>query len=494
MTLTRARMRPSSRVVLAVLLLSAVATGTARAELLPPVPRTPIAVATVNDCPSDGILVPSDYLGLSIEWSMVQHWFGTSRDGVVQPTVALLQSLTATPSSPGVLRIGGNSQDGYVWNPAGIITTNALFEGTINRGMIDALFEVARRSGWKVVLGLNLRNNRADLAAAMTRYAVSQDPTHQLLAVETGNEPTVYFGDNGNGYIARVNAYATALQADPVTRPVQIAGPSLANRADLGFLTRMRQSFGPQLPFVTWHHYANRPTLTGLLSNAVSTEWADRLVQVKQAADGTPTRMDEGNSVGRGGLDKVSNVMGSTAWLVDTLLTGAEAGLRGYNVHAWDGYYYPAERRTSYYTPFVVRGGLTYPQPEFYAMALLRNISDKRFCRMTTAVHSTEAVKAWSVIDPVTRHVLVYVVNKGVESGGQVVVAGPAGYSGGARLSRIDDPGECAGRKSEVEGSRLPTNGQFSWTPLAIAPSSSASTYSLEIAPCQTAMLDIPPG
>lgn len=490
MTLTRLRLRPRGLVV-AAMLLAAVASGTARAAAPDPQPSLPIAVATVTDCPADGVQVPKDYLGLSIEWSMVQHWFGTSRMGAVEPTVKLLRSLQASPDAPGILRIGGNSQDGYAWSPTGDITSNALFAGNINTGMVDALFEVARRSGWKVVLGLNLRDNRPDLAAALTHYAVTQDRTHLLLAVETGNEPTLYFGDDGNSYIARINQYVGALQSDPVTRDVAIAGPSLANRADLGFLTRMRQSFGPQLPFVTWHHYANRPTLTGLLSNAVSTEWTDRLDEVRQAAGGTPTRMDEGNSVGRGGLDKVSNVMGSSAWLADTMLTGAQAGLQGYNVHAWDGYYYPAERRTAYYTPFVVRGGLVYPRPELYAMALLKHVAGKTFCRTATAGNT---VKSWGLMDPVGKHVLVYVVNKATDVGGTVDVAAPTGYAGGAVVSRISDPDGCAGRKSAIEGSRLPTQGDYSWTPQAVAANAGTSSYSIDLAPCQTALLDITPG
>ncbi|GAC1440771.1 MAG: glycosyl hydrolase family 79 C-terminal domain-containing protein [Mycobacteriales bacterium] len=490
MTLPRLRLRG---LALGAILLTSITAGAARAARPGPASSAAVAVTSVTDCPSDGVRVPSDYLGLSIEWSMVQHWFGTSRNHVVEPTVALLSSLESSPATAGVLRIGGNSQDGYQWDPTGDVKGNKLFDGTITRGMVDALLEVSRRTGWKIVLGLNLRSNRPDLAAAMTHYVVAHDPTSQLLAVETGNEPTVYFGDDGDSYVARVNSYVDALQSDPVTRRVEIAGPSIANRVDLGLLTRMRQSFGSRLPFVTWHHYANRPTLTGLLSDAVSTEWTDRLDAVKKAADGTPTRMDEGNSVGTGGLDKVSNVMGSTAWLMDSVLTGAQAGLQGYNLHAWDGYYYPAEKRTSYYTPFVVRGGLTFPRPEFYAMALLKDAVGKSFCRTATAA-APDSVKSWGLIDPATQHVLVYVVNKAPDSGGPVVVAAPSGYAGGAVVSRIADPQGCAGRTSAVDGSRLPTHGQFSWTPAAAAAVPGTSSYTVDLAPCQTALLDITPG
>ena len=58
--------------------------------------------------------------------------------------------------------------------------------------MIDALLEVARQSGWKVVLGLNLGADQPAEAAALVRYAVDQDSGHNLLAVAPGNEPGTY--------------------------------------------------------------------------------------------------------------------------------------------------------------------------------------------------------------------------------------------------------------------------------------------------------------
>ena len=489
------RLRPPA-VALGVLLLTALLAGVARADLPRPLPYgQPVTGVAVTGCSADAATVPSDYLGLSVEWSMVQHWFGTSRTDVVQPTIALLQSLEATPGAGGVLRIGGNSQDGYVWNPKADLGTNTLFAGSITPGMIDALLEVSRMSGWRLVLGLNLRDDRPDQAAALTHYAVTHDPTQQLLAVELGNEPTTYFGSDSDGYIARLHTYVDALQNDPVTRSVRITGPALSNRTDLRFLTAMQQSFGSLMPFLTWHHYANRPSITTLLSSAVSAEWTDRLAQVRLAAQGTPTRMDEGNSVGNGGLDRVSNVMGSTAWLTDAMLTGAESGLAGFNVHSWDGFYYATERRTSYYTPFVVRDGLVYPRPEFYALALLKNVTGKQFCSTTTADSPTAPVKAWSLRDATTGHLLVYVVEKRPAHAPALVhVFAPSGYTGGAAVSRIEDPGGCGGRSTTIDSATLPTGGGFTWSPASLAAAPGTSTYSLRLGACQTALLDISPG
>lgn len=470
--------------------LSAVVLGATMAKAAPPVP---IATVAVTGCPADGVQVPSDYLGLSIEWSMVAHWFGTSRTNVVPPTVALLDSLESSPQNTGILRIGGNSQDLHVWRPDGDPKGNHLFDGVITKGMVDALLTVADRSGWKVVLGVNLKGNRPAEAVGLTHYALSRDVDHRIVGVELGNEPTVFFGDDTTSYMARIYSYVQALDADPVTNRVPIIGPSLANRADLAPLTAMRQSYGDRIPWLAWHHYANRPTLTGLLSSAVEKDWSDRIAAVQQAAGGAPTRMDEGNSVGTGGLNNVSNVMGSSTWQVDAMLTAAAAGIGGYHAHAWDGYYYPAAHRESYYTPFVVRGGLVYPRPSFYGLALLRDLPGKRFCNAVTTVPSGGHVKTWTLVDPTTQHLLVYAVNKGEsDAAGDVALTTPMEYGGKASVSRISDPDGCSGRKSSIEGARLPTQGAYTWTPATVEPTA-ASLYSVHLDACQSALIDIAP-
>jgi hypothetical protein len=174
-----------------------------------------IADAAISSCPATEATVPSDYLGLSMEWSMVKVWVGTSRTSVIAPFVNILDSLDASPATPGVLRVGGNSQDGYQWNATGSTTANSLFSGTINSGLVDALLEAARRTGWKVIMGLNLRNDDPAMATALAGYAISQDTGHNLLALELGNEPNGYLSEAD--YLARFQRYAAALAADPGT-------------------------------------------------------------------------------------------------------------------------------------------------------------------------------------------------------------------------------------------------------------------------------------
>jgi hypothetical protein len=177
--------------------------------------------------------VPADYLGLSIEWSMVQHWFGTSRTSVNASLVNLLNSLERNTSTAGVLRIGGNSQDGYQWNQHGSTAGNTLFSGTINAGLVEAVFEVAQRSGWKVVFGLNLRNNSPGMAQDLAKYVVGQDTGGNLLAFEIGNEPNAYLSEQA--FLARYQTYVDQLDGDPATANKPITGPAISENADVGW-------------------------------------------------------------------------------------------------------------------------------------------------------------------------------------------------------------------------------------------------------------------
>ena len=148
-----------------------------------------IADSTISSQPPPGSPVPADYQGLSIEWSMVEHWFGTSAATVVVPFVNVLSSLRRTDTT-GALRIGGNSQDGYRWNLSGSTAGNQLFAGTITPGLVDAVFEVARRAGWRVIFGLNLAADNPALASARTSAASTRPASSWRSSSETNRTAT----------------------------------------------------------------------------------------------------------------------------------------------------------------------------------------------------------------------------------------------------------------------------------------------------------------
>jgi hypothetical protein len=449
----------------------------------------PVTTVAVGACEL-GTVVPTDFLGLSIEWSMVEHWFGTSTETAVPATVELLKTLRSSSLTSGVLRIGGSSQDGYRWDPEGTTARNSLFFGSITSGMVDALLEVARQSGWKVVLGLNLRTDKPEEAAALVRYAVTQDPTRVIMAAAPGNEPDAYLPDLEQ-YLERYGRYAEALAADPLTRTVLLTGPDSAHGKDLARIAALQKAHGSRLAYLGWHHYGNRPSLEKLLDPAVSERFRDRVLAAADGTGLTPVRMSEGNSVGHGGLRKVSDVTGSTAWTVDTVLTGAAAGLAGYHVHSWDNHYYQDPRWRARYTPLFVRGGKAYGTPGLYAMALLRDVSGRRFCDTTVGAPPTgTGVKAWALAGLADRSSVVYLVNKGLDDTERVRVALPAAHTGAVRASRIVDPEGCAGRAASLNGGVLQPDGSLTWTPEVLTRAVDG-TVTVDLQPCQVLQLSV---
>lgn len=452
-----------------------------------------IADSTIVSCPATGAVVAGGYTGLSIEWSMVEHWFGTSRTTVQPAFVNLLNSLELTAGTPGVLRIGGNSQDGYQWSRDGSTAANSLFFGTINAGLVDALFEVARQTGWRVIFGLNLRNDNPQLAVELAKYVVGQDTTRQLLAFEIGNEPNAY--QTESQYLARYQAYVAALRADPATATSPITGPAISENADVTWARDLWLSYQPTglMPFVTWHDYANAATLAILLRTVKITEFTDRIAAMVAAVGAMNHAMGEGNDTGGGGLDNVSNVQGKSAWAIDTLLSGAARGMRGYQMHSWDGFPYPSDNRTSWYTPFVVRNSQTMPRPGFYALALFKFALGRRFCGVSTTNAANQLVRTWAVTDPATGRVYTYAINKGgAGRAGTASVSAPGGHTGTAFLNVMRDTGGCVGKTTSIQGATLPVDGRYAWTGVPIGPVPGTRRYEFTLPECATALVSVP--
>lgn len=531
------------------------------AGLLPLRPASAAAVPALVDvsaCPSDGRLVGPRFLGLSVEWSMVTPWLGAVATEastatvtteaplrVVPATVRLLQGLRDTNAHGGLLRIGGNSQDGYVWDARGRTAGNRLFRGAVTPGMLRAVLEAARQAGWQVQLGTNLAVDRPDLVHQEVAYAVRHDPGHVLAAVELGNEPNAYLSKAD--YLARFTRYADALAADPVTRHVRLVGPgtsqgvSPAWQSDLQALVRQR--YGVPLLWSGWHAYGNKPTVGQLLAPATSDAWRGAVLAARAAVPGVPSRITEGNSVGTGGLSTVSNATGSGTWLADTLLTGAHAGLAGYSVHAWDGAVDPSAGWRSWYTPFTVRGGQVQAAPELYAMSLLAGLSDSRFCTTTTrgfdgartteargavvgpvapvpppvdpsaatatvvttpvSATSTPRLRTWSTVRPGRKAVDVYLLSEPVAGGAgtgaaQAVLVRVAPAVTAATVAAPPPATvlayggrSCGDLAPSVNGAHVFPEGVLRPVPLVVVPSAPGA-YRVAVRPCQVVRLTVP--
>ena len=59
---------------------------------------------------------------------------------------------------PGILRMGGNSQDNSCWDPKEAPHPEAC-KATLNAGDLKLFSTAAEQSGWRLILGVNLKQN-----------------------------------------------------------------------------------------------------------------------------------------------------------------------------------------------------------------------------------------------------------------------------------------------------------------------------------------------
>lgn len=445
-----------------------------------------IADSVVSNSPLGAPTIPDDYMGLSIEWSMVRHWFGRDGNRPVQAMVNVLAALRRTDTT-GVLRIGGDSQDGHRFIPGGCCDENTLFSGTVTPGMVDAVLEVADQAGWRATVGLNLRANDPLNAADLVAYALASDGGGVIEGFEVGNEPNGYFtGPTAvDDYLARVGTYLAVMDPE-----VPIIGPGISENADVAFAGALWAAHGRRMPYAAWHDYANAPDLGSLLATVKIQQLQARIGEMDAVVGSGNSRMGEGNSVGNGGLDLVSNVAGSAAWLADAWLAAAQARQRGFNVHSWDGFYYPDDGRDCWYTPFVIRRQQAASRPLFYALVLLKYAAGRRFCPVQTSNASGSLVRTWAVQDTVTGRCYAYVMNKaGSGHAGTVGVTGPR--AGTAFLNLLDSGG-CRYGDPLINGSRLQPDGTFTWTGIPVGPQPGTSRFEFVLPECSTALIVLP--
>ena len=175
--------------------------------------------------------------------------------------------------------------------------------------------------------------------------------------------------------------------------------------------------------------------------------------------------------------------------LLDALLCAASRRQRGFTVHSWDGHHYPADARTCWYTPFVVRDGQVSRRPSFYALALFTYALGRRFCGVSTSAASGHVVRTWAVHDPATGRIYAFVLNKG--RAGRVSVTVPAGHPGTAFLNELRSGG-CSCKDPLIEGTRLPPDGVYSWSGRPLGAVSGTRRYEFDLPECSAALLSLP--
>lgn len=394
------RGRRRARARLAAGLCATALTATAAAAAAVPASAATPQVVTIASA-TTGTALANSSVGLSFEASDLALPAFTDGD-----LAAYLKTLGTS-----VIRIGGNTSDETFWTSTGE-TPPAWSIATITPADLTALDTLAKASGWKVVLGVNLKEydpTRAADEAAHAQAALGSS----LLAVEIGNEPDLYSQYSGNTakYVSDFESYVTAIEKAAPGVPIE--GSDAAGAPNGSFqnaFVAAEQGLGkPNIVELTNHFYplsdcssSDDPTIAGLLGTSVrnsETSVADEAV-AESAKLGLPAVIDEGNSVVCEGMPGVSDVYASALWEIDAQLDMAREGVSGYYMHGTVLQCDTGKPLFMYYTPLCAptasdaTAGDLAAQPEYYGLAALHELGTGGFLNVTNPAWATVRVYA----------------------------------------------------------------------------------------------------
>lgn len=341
---------------------------------------------------------------------------------------------------PGILRLGGNSQDNTCWDPKQAPQADEC-KGTLTAGELRLFSEGATASGWKLILGINLKQNSPQWALSeLTEGEAKEIKPQQILGLEIGNEPDLYSRGarpktySPEDHVKDFLGYLDAFRANPVARRYAVVGPATCcgwrNARDLGIF--IDGVGADNLKLITVHNYSattcggRTVTIAQLLAPSLMdrfNEHAKRVVAAARAR-GLPIAMAETNSASCGGMPGVSNSFAATAWGLDYMFNLAKDGFEFVNFHTS---YRPG--RSSYnpidtYGAPTASGGWTYrnvAQPLYYAQYLFaRNASGKHL--LHTTIETSSNIRAYAVSECAGCAVSVFVINKDLSAAGDVRV------------------------------------------------------------------------
>ncbi len=455
------------------------------------------ALATVTVTTKQlGAEIPKDFIGLSLEIKMggealasydQSHGRSLTPAGSEQivyalghpgaPNTAYFQFMRDL--GPGVLRLGGNSQDNSCWNPRQAPRAKSC-QARLTPGDLALFSRTAAATGWKLLIGLNLKQNSPDWALDEVKDGIArQIPANEILALEIGNEPDLFYrearpvnysvGDLLHDFLA----YVRAFQTDPVASRYQIAGPAVCcSWRDARDLAAFIDGAGAKhLKLVTLHNYSattcngHTVTISQLLApqlmasfNSMARTWVAAVHQ-----RGLPIAMAETNSASCGGMPGVSNAFASATWGLDYAFSLAKDGFRYVNFHSS---YRPGG---SSYNPIDTYGGRNafgrwqyrnVAEPLYYALYLFaRNASGRRL--LSTHVTAAANVRAYAVTACPDCAVNVFVINKDLRASGRVQVIVP-GRQAAARLLLVRAPRLSAGFSAlTYGGERFDSSGRL---------------------------------
>jgi hypothetical protein len=329
----------SVRVIIAGIFLAGICACAPPAAVSPPVAQETISVDVIVHPESPGNPIPADFLGFAYDAPTLadsNKYFDAGNSQMVN----LLGNL-----GKGVLYFGANGLDYTSWSRSPL----KFFQGSrtvLSPSELDRMFGFASKTGWKVILGLNLGANNPEQAADEAEYAYKAGRA-SLLAFEIGNEPDLYYR-NGlrkssysyKEYSAEFDSYLAAIKARVPDAP--IAGPVTTGK--LSWFASFLKDKAGSIILATNHYYPldagpgvkpadlRYASVENLLSRRVR-DFTSNLVQgfaVAAREANMPLRFDETNT-SYPGKDGVGDSFGAALWAADYLFQLADNGLAGAN-------------------------------------------------------------------------------------------------------------------------------------------------------------------
>jgi len=358
------------------------------------------ATTTLTVGTTQGPALHDDFIGLSFEAAII-----------AQPALSggnLAQYMKTL--GPGVARFGGNFVDTTFWTSKGEKAPSWAVT-TLTPGDLKRLKTLATDSGWKVILGVNLKHRDPARAADEAKFA-QQILGSSLYGIEVGNEPNYYTNYTPAKFWADFQAYKAAIARS--APGVGLVGPSpgrvpaadawLKDFAD-------RESGHVDIAAFSGHYYpacaknTPKPTVTSLLSTAYRDTEKTRADLVAGLAGGlgVPGILDEGNSVSCEGTDGVSDVFASALWGVDAQLLYAQEGLKGFYLHSAVAKCGAAKPLYKAYTPFCAAtdadaaAGKLQARPVYYSSLLLQQLGTATFAPVSN--NSLSKLRAYALRD-----------------------------------------------------------------------------------------------
>lgn len=453
----------------------------------------PIDVAV--DLTPSAVAVPRDFLGLSFEVGELARIAGFSDHGNL---AALLRSL-----GHGVMRFGGVSADEQTAWVSRRFPRPAWAGNVITSADLAGLARLARATGWRVLLTLNLGHPdapriadeaataRARLGSVLAGFAIGNEPDqYQRRRLRTGSW-------SFKAYQQQILSLRRAVSA--AAPGVPLVGPDASSGAPpLPWVRQAAAAIHPAM--LTDHFYPSSscgytPVISDLFDPRTRTAESGMLgaLAALSRQSQIPLRLDETNNISCRGQRGVSNSFAAALWAVDYTSRAIAAGLPGVNFHDLVG-------ETLTYSPVAasnraqLASGVLQAKPEFYALLLARRLLGDRpvTARVATAPGSSY-VTAAALLTP-QGHLHLVLVNFNPIGSEPVLVrlAAPPQFGPGPIL-RLTAPAPASTTGVELGGSRVARDGTWSsQTPLETV-YGAPGALSLSLPPASAALVTLLP-